>query len=140
MNQELLEKLQPIINAFNDGKTAKEVADFMDMYYEDILTIRIYLRENGLVKTKKNIIETFMSLPREDFSNYLNLRQDQKRRIDALKLLWESKSVTEICKEMGVGKVAIYHWVSVYLKHGISGILEISPKGGQGYRYICHRS
>ena len=60
MKTELLEQLKPLIQAFQSGKSVKEISEELDMNSRDLLILQKYFIQEGLLNLDRSILQQFL--------------------------------------------------------------------------------
>lgn len=58
---------------------------------------------------------------------YKHQKYWQRRRLLALKAIWDGKNLSEVCSEQKVRKQTLDHWLDCYLHGGFDKLLEREP-------------
>ena len=55
---------------------------------------------------------------------YKNQQHSRRRRLLALKSLWEGQSIIQVCRSQGIARDTINHWIDAYLQGGFKALLS----------------
>ena len=55
---------------------------------------------------------------------YKHQQHSRRRRLFALKSLWEGQSIIQVCRSQGIARDTLNHWIDAYLKGGFKALLS----------------
>lgn len=58
---------------------------------------------------------------------YKHQKYWQRRRLLALKSIWDGQNLAKVCREQKVGRKTLVHWLDSYLHGGFDKLLERAP-------------